>query len=41
MHYFLGDEVHLASIDLTLPVEEIYHRVHNEDMVAFREQQQE
>lgn len=40
MHYFLGDEVHLASIDLTLPVEEIYHRVHNEDMVAFREQQQ-
>ncbi len=31
-HYFLGDEIHLDSIDLTLSVEEIYHRVNNEDM---------
>ena len=34
-HYFLGDEIRFESIDLTLPVEEIYYRVHNEDMVEF------
>ena len=34
-HYFLGDEVIFESIDLTLSVEEIYHRVHNEDMIEF------
>jgi len=32
-HYFLGDEVTFESIDLTLTVEEIYHRVNNEDMI--------
>ncbi len=34
-HYFLGDAVTFEAIDLTLPVEEIYDRVHNEDMIAF------
>ena len=34
-HYFLGDEVSFESIDLTLSVEEIYLRVHNEDMLEF------
>ena len=34
-HYFLGDEITFESIDLTLPVEEIYARVHNEDMIEF------
>ena len=32
-HYFLGDDVTFESIDLTLTVEEIYHRVNNEDMI--------
>lgn len=30
-HYFLGDEIHFESIDLTLKVEDIYRRVQNED----------
>jgi len=34
-HYFLGDQVHFESINLTLPVEEIYSRVKNEDMLEF------
>ncbi|MFT4926584.1 MAG: Uma2 family endonuclease, partial [Phenylobacterium sp.] len=34
-HYFLGDKVYFESIDLTLSVEEIYHRVHNDNMQAF------
>lgn len=34
-HYFLGDEITFEAIGLTLPVEEIYHRVQNEDMVEF------
>ena len=34
-HYFLGDEITFESIGLTLSVEEIYHRVQNEDMVEF------
>ena len=37
-HYYLGDDVHFSSIDLTLPVEEIYARVMNDDMQAHREQ---
>lgn len=36
-HYFLGEEVQFESIDLTLSVEEIYHRVQNEDMSLFME----
>lgn len=31
-HYFMGDEVLLESIGLKLPVQEIYHRVNNEDV---------
>ena len=34
-HYFLGDEITFESIGLTLSVEEIYHRVQNEDMIEF------
>ena len=34
-HYFLGDEVTLDSIDLTLSVETIYDRVQNDDMLEF------
>ena len=34
-HYFLGDEVIFESIGLVLSVEEIYHRVQNEDMLDF------
>jgi len=34
-HYFLGDEVTFESIGLTLPVEDIYHRVQNDDMLEF------
>lgn len=34
-HYFLGDEVWLESIELTLPVSEIYRWVENEEMLAF------
>ncbi len=37
-HYFLGDQVNFDSINLTLPVEEIYARVKNEDMLEFLEQ---
>ena len=40
-HYFLGDEVIFESIDLTLSVEEIYHRVHNEDMIEFMNEKAE
>jgi len=35
VHYFLGEIVHFESIDLTSSVEEIYHRVQNEDMLEF------
>jgi len=38
-HYFLGDEFTLESIDLTLSVEELYHRVQNEDVLEYIEQQ--
>ena len=34
-HYYLGDRVYLAAVDLYLPVEDIYARVVNEDMQAF------
>ncbi|MBE0437006.1 MAG: Uma2 family endonuclease [Methylomicrobium sp.] len=34
-HYYLGDDVTFEAIDLTLPVEVIYQRVHNEDVLAF------
>lgn len=34
-HYFLGDELTFESIGLSLSVEDIYLRVHNEDMLQF------
>ena len=34
-HYFLGETVKFDAIDLELSVEEIYHRVDNEDMLEF------
>jgi Uma2 family endonuclease len=34
-HYFLGDEVFFESLDLKVPVAEIYRRVDNEDMREF------
>ncbi len=40
-HYFLGDEVVLESVGLTVGVAELYHRVDNEDMRDFLQQQQQ
>lgn len=34
-HYFWGDEVYFASLDLTLPMAEIYRRVDNEELREF------
>jgi Uma2 family endonuclease len=34
-HYFLGDDVVFESLDLKIPVVEIYRRVDNEDMQEF------
>ncbi len=34
-HYFLGDAIFFESLDLKVPVSEIYSRVDNEDMQAF------
>ena len=39
-HYYLGETVHLNSIDLSLSVADIYRRVINDDTKAFLEQQQ-
>lgn len=36
-HYFLGEEVPFESVDVILTVEEIYHRVENEDMTELLE----
>ncbi|WP_016953993.1 Uma2 family endonuclease [Catenovulum agarivorans] len=40
-NYFLGDEIHFESINLTLSVEEIYHRVDNLDVIEYLQQKQE
>jgi len=40
-HYYLGDEVTFESIELTVAVEAIYHRVQNEDMLQFLAQKEE
>jgi hypothetical protein len=32
---FLGETLYFESLDLTLSVEESYHRVQNEDMADF------
>jgi len=37
--YFLGDEIHFQSIDITLSVEDIYYQVTNNDMVKFLAQE--
>ncbi|MDP3007997.1 MAG: Uma2 family endonuclease [Methylococcales bacterium] len=34
-HYFMGDEIIFAAIDLTMSVNEIYERVVNEDVSTF------
>ncbi len=34
-HYFMGDEITFAAIDLTLSVNEIYERVVNDDVTTF------
>jgi len=34
-HYFLGDSVNFTAIDLSLSVEDIYHRVQNRHMLEF------
>jgi Uma2 family endonuclease len=34
-HYFMGDEINFAAIDLTVSVNEIYERVVNEDVRSF------
>ena len=36
-HYFMGDDITFAAIDLTLSVNEIYQRVVNDDVSAFFE----
>ena len=40
-HYFMGDEVTFESIALTVPVEEIYARVENEDVRTYFEEKSE
>lgn len=37
-YYYLGQEVMFESIQITLPVEEIYQRVSNEDVVSYQRQ---
>jgi len=34
-HYFMGDEITFAAIELTLSVNDIYERVQNEDVMTF------
>ena len=38
-HYFMGDELTFDSLSLMLSVEDLYHRVKNEDVLAFYEEQ--
>ncbi|EIJ33712.1 hypothetical protein [Thiothrix nivea] len=40
-YYFLGDELTLESVNVTLPVEAIYERVQNKDMAAWLEEQKQ
>lgn len=39
-HYYLGDEFTLESINLALSVEDIYHRVKNEDVIEYLAQKE-
>ncbi|NOQ36828.1 MAG: Uma2 family endonuclease [Methylococcaceae bacterium] len=34
-YYYLGDEITFESLDLTVPVEELYYQVNNEEMQTF------
>ena len=38
--YYLGDEIHFASIDFTIAVEDIYQRVKNADVQTWLEKKQ-
>lgn len=38
-YYYLGDEIHFYSVDVTVAVEDIYYQVDNEDVTAFLQQQ--
>jgi Uma2 family endonuclease len=40
-YYYLGQEVMFESIQITLPVEEIYQRVSNEDVVSYQRQREQ
>jgi Uma2 family endonuclease len=40
-YYFLGDDITLESIDVTLSVEDIYQRVDNNDMQEFLRQKED
>ena len=40
-HYYLGDQVTLESVDITLSVDHIYQRVDNKDMQDFLHQKEE
>ncbi len=35
----MGDEIHIESIDCRIPVEMIYKRVENEDVLNYLQQQ--
>jgi Uma2 family endonuclease len=37
-YYYLGDEIHFYSLDVTVAVADIYYQVDNEDVVAFLQQ---
>jgi Uma2 family endonuclease len=39
-YYYIDDDITFTSIDLTIPVLEIYQRVENEDMRVFEQQQE-
>jgi Uma2 family endonuclease len=39
-HYFLGDQFTLESIGINLSAEEIYHRVKNDDVMTYLQEQQ-
>lgn len=38
-HYFMGDQLHIEQIDCRIPVEMIYERVENEDVLNYLQQQ--
>jgi len=40
-HYFLKQDIYFESIDMTLSVEDIYHRVDNQDMQEFLEKKEQ